>query len=121
MLSVILSILLLLATVSHLSYLIPSLTSREFPTKVQLNVLFKQIMITPQLKQINIPPGQQILLKNITWLDFENILEELGENRASRLSYEHETLEIMTSLSEHEDDKEILSDLIKAFLEEQEI
>jgi Uma2 family endonuclease len=70
-------------------------------------------MVILQLRQLNVPPGQQILLHNISWSEFENILEELGEHRASRLSYDNKTLEIMTPLLEHEDDKEILSDLIK--------
>ena len=78
-------------------------------------------MVTLQLRQLNVPPGQQILFHDVSWSEFENILAELGENRASRLTYGHETLEIMTPLPEHEDDKEILSDLIKAILEEQEI
>jgi Uma2 family endonuclease len=78
-------------------------------------------MVTLQLKQLNVPPGQQVLLHGVSWLEFENILTELGDNRASRLTYDHETLELMTPLPEHEDDKEILSDLIKAILEEKDI
>lgn len=78
-------------------------------------------MVTLQLHQLDIPPGQQILLHDIGWSDFENILSELGERRASRLAYANKILEIMTPLPEHEYDKEILSDLVKAILEEREI
>lgn len=45
-------------------------------------------------------------------------MAELGENRASRLSYDNGVLEIVTPLPEHEDDKEIIGDLVKALLEE---
>jgi hypothetical protein len=35
-------------------------------------------MVTLQLKQIRVPPGQRVLLENITWQEFEAILNELG-------------------------------------------
>ncbi len=40
-----------------------------------------------ELKKIVVPPGQTILLQDIDWSDFEAILEELGEHRASRVAY----------------------------------
>lgn len=61
------------------------------------------------------------MLQDVTWQEFETILEELGEHRGSRLSYDHGLLEIMMPLPEHEDDKEIIGDLIKALLEELDI
>ena len=39
------------------------------------------------LEQILVPPGQQLLLKDISWQQFESILNEWGESRAGRLSY----------------------------------
>jgi len=59
-----------------------------------------------ELKQIMIQPGNQLLLKDITWPMFETLLTELGESRASRLSYSKGTLEIMVPLMEHEVDIE---------------
>jgi Uma2 family endonuclease len=70
------------------------------------------------LEQIIVQPGQQLLLKNISWQQFEIILEELGEGRAARLSYSNGWLEIMVPLPEHEKDKEIIGDLVKILLEE---
>ena len=63
------------------------------------------------------------MITNLTEIkeQFENILEELGENRSARIAYDQGTLEIMTPLPEHEFNKEIISDLIKALLEELEI
>lgn len=71
-----------------------------------------------QLNQLVVKPGQQLLLKNVSWQMYENILEELGEKRAARVNYCQGLLEIMTPLPEHEDDKEIIGDLVKALLEE---
>ncbi|NMG07078.1 Uma2 family endonuclease [Brasilonema sp. UFV-L1] len=74
-----------------------------------------------ELKQLEVPPGQRILLKEVSWQEFEAILEELGEHRAARIAYENGLLEIMTPLPEHERNKEILSDLVKVLLEELDI
>ncbi|MBW4624178.1 MAG: Uma2 family endonuclease [Brasilonema octagenarum HA4186-MV1] len=74
-----------------------------------------------KLKQLEVPPGQRVLLKNVTWQEFETILEELGEHRAARVAYENGMLEIMTPLPEHERNKENISDLVKVLLEELDI
>ena len=74
-----------------------------------------------ELRRLQVPPGQRLLLQDVTWQEFETILQELGDHRGSRLAYEHRTLEIMTPLPEHEDNKEIIGDLIKVFLEELDI
>ncbi len=74
-----------------------------------------------ELNQLIVPPGHQLLLKDISWQMFEKILEELGETRAARVSYSKGMLEIMTPLPEHEADKVIIGDLVKALLEELDI
>ena len=70
------------------------------------------------IKRIDVPPGQRVLLRDVTWQEFETILDELGEHRAARVAYDRGVLEIMAPLPEHEFDKEIIGDLIKALLEE---
>ena len=69
------------------------------------------------LQQMMVHPGEQLLLKDINWQELETILSELGENRASRLSYSNGVLEIMVPLPEHEKDKEIIGDMVKILLE----
>ncbi len=71
-----------------------------------------------ELKRIHVPPGQRVLLQDVTWQELETILEELGEHRTARIAYDNGILEIMAPLPEHEFDKEIISDLVKALLEE---
>jgi len=74
------------------------------------------------LEQLVIPPGNQVLLKNIAWKTFEKIVEEFDKTgRKSRLSYSQGWLELMSPLAVHEDDKSILSDLVKVLLEEMDI
>ncbi len=73
------------------------------------------------LKQIIVPPGQQLLVKDVSWQMYENILEELGEKRAARINYSQQILEIMTPLPGHEISKVIIGDLVKALCEELEV
>lgn len=78
-------------------------------------------MVMIQLRQLDVPPGQRLLLHDVSWAEFEAILEELGEHRGTRVAYDNGLLEIMAPLPEHESDKEIIGDLLKALLEELDI
>ncbi len=74
-----------------------------------------------KLQQIIVKPGQQMLLKDISWQQLENILEEIGERRAARISYSHGWLEIMLPLPEHEKDKEYIGELVRVLLDKLQI
>ena len=74
-----------------------------------------------ELRQLKIQPGQQLLVEDVNWQQFESILAELGERRASRLSYSNGRLEIMVPLAEHEKAKEIIGDMVKILLETRQI
>jgi Uma2 family endonuclease len=73
------------------------------------------------LEQLVIPPGQQLLMKDITWQMYEDLLETLGEKRGSRINYSQGILEIMVPLPEHEDNKVIIGNLVEILLEELDI
>jgi Uma2 family endonuclease len=70
------------------------------------------------LNRIEIPAGQRIYLHDIDWQEFEQILLELGEKRATRIAYFDGELEIRMPLPEHERAKVLISDLLKILLEE---
>ncbi len=70
-----------------------------------------------EFSQLTISPGSQLLVNHVNWAMFENILEEMSETTAARLSYSNGLLEIMVPLPEHEDDKKIISNLIESILE----
>ena len=46
--------------------------------------------------------ADRVVLYNISWQQFENLLQDLGESRAARIAYDNGNLEIMTPLPEHE-------------------
>lgn len=74
-----------------------------------------------KLKQLAVPPGNTVQLKNISWQLYEAILDEMGEGYAARLAYHKETLEIRMPLPKHERAKSIIGDLVKVLLEELDI
>lgn len=74
-----------------------------------------------EVKKIIVPPGQKVILYDLSWDEFEAILVDLGESRSSRIAYDRGRLEIMTPLPEHEVNKEYVSDFVKVLLEELDI
>ncbi|MDJ1183995.1 Uma2 family endonuclease [Roseofilum casamattae] len=78
-------------------------------------------MIALQDNYRDLLPGERVILHNISWSEFEDLLPELDEYRATRLAYDNGRLEIMVPLPEHEHGKEIIGDLLKVLLEELDI
>jgi Uma2 family endonuclease len=62
--------------------------------------------------------ADRILLHNISWRQFENLLLDLRESRNRRIAYDAGTLEIMTPLPEHEYYREAIADIIKDIADE---
>lgn len=85
-----------------------------------MNSILEKTMLL-EVNRIIVPPGQTVVLERINWDEFEAILEDLGENRGSRIAYDRGRLEIMTPLPEHEVNKEYISDFVKVLLEELDI
>ncbi|MBD2080687.1 Uma2 family endonuclease [Leptolyngbya sp. FACHB-17] len=75
-------------------------------------------MVTLQLRQLVVQPGQRVQLQEVNWQEFEAILDELGDKRACRIAYSDGVLEIRMPLPEHEVDKELIGDMVKILLEE---
>nr|WP_308255114.1 Uma2 family endonuclease [Geminocystis sp. GBBB08] len=61
--------------------------------------------------------ADRVLLYNISWKQFENILTDLGQTRSARIAYDDGMLEIMSPLPEHEYYKENIGDCIKDIAE----
>ncbi len=76
--------------------------------------------VTVPIQAIKITPGSQIIIPNLSWQDFEQILDDLGEKRSSRVTYYRGTLEIMSPLALHERPHRIIADIIKTILDIQE-
>ena len=55
-----------------------------------------------QLKQMMVSPGGQLLMTDVTWPMYEQLLEEYTEEPAVRINYSQGVLEVMVPLPEHE-------------------
>jgi Uma2 family endonuclease len=75
--------------------------------------------ITVPIHAIELTPGSTVSIHNLSWQDFESLLEELGEKRNTRVAYYRGTLEIMSPLAIHERPHRIIADILKAILDSQ--
>ena len=76
------------------------------------------MVFTLQLRQIEVQPGQHLTLREITWDNFEAILRDMGEHRATRVAYYQGCLEIKMPLPEHEKAKILIGEFVKILLDE---
>jgi Uma2 family endonuclease len=70
------------------------------------------------IAQIQVIPGQRLILDNISWQEFEEVLEDLGEHRHSHIAYYRGVLEFRMPLPGHERAKILIGDLLKIILDE---
>jgi Uma2 family endonuclease len=70
------------------------------------------------IAQIQVAPGQRLILDNISWQEFEEILDDLGEHRHSHIAYYRGVLEFRMPLPGHERAKVLISHLLAVLLEE---
>lgn len=67
--------------------------------------------LSPILKpvsQMQLAPGSVLTIPDVSWDEFELILQELGAKRAARVAYSQGILEIRVPLPEHEKPKKLI-------------
>jgi Uma2 family endonuclease len=74
------------------------------------------IPVFKPVSQMQLTPGSKVTIPDVSWEEFESILQELGEKRNSRIAYHQGILEIMVPLPEHEIPKDLISDIVKILL-----
>jgi Uma2 family endonuclease len=72
--------------------------------------------VVKPVSQMRLAPGSTVSIQDVSWEEFESILQELGEKRSLRVAYTKSTLEIMVPLPEHEKSKDLISDIVKILL-----
>ena len=79
------------------------------------------IPVVKPISKIHLAPGSLVTISDVTWQEFESILQELGNKRAARVAYSEGTLEIMVPLPEHEIPRDLISDIVKTLLRAKKI
>lgn len=73
------------------------------------------------IKTIDLSPGSHLLISDVTWEQYEALLEDLGGDRhIPRINYCDGTLELMSPLPAHERPHRIITDIVKAILDAQD-
>ena len=76
--------------------------------------------VTTPIKTIALSPGSHLLIPNVTWEQYEDLLAELGEERRiPRINYCNGTLELMSPLPAHERPHRIIGYIVTAILDAQ--
>ena len=71
--------------------------------------------VTISIKTIELAAGSHIRIHNLSWLDFEDIIAELENERNTRASYYQQVLELVSPLALNEPPIELLPILSKRF------
>ncbi len=61
----------------------------------------------------DLTPGEPAIFHNVSWQEYEQLLDELIDRSGVRLSYDKGTLEIMTISTEHDFYVDLLQDLVR--------
>lgn len=72
--------------------------------------------VSLSISKILFSPSSLVTIPDVTWLEFESILEELRDKRTSPIAYSNRNLEIMVPLPEHEIPRDLLSNIVKILL-----
>lgn len=67
------------------------------------------------------PTEKRIVLPGVSWQQFETLLDELGQTRTARLTYDRGKLEMMTPLEEHERCSRLIESLMLVVADEMEV
>lgn len=74
------------------------------------------VPVSKPISHLHLAPGSQVTIPDVSWAEFEAILQELGERRSARIAYSDNTLEITVPLPEHEVPTDLISDIVKLLL-----
>lgn len=69
----------------------------------------------------HLPSGGSLILNDVPWEDYEELLSDLGEGYAVRIAYDRGRLEIMSPTARHEMYKELLLSLVRIVADEADL
>src|SRR6267378_2369006 len=66
----------------------------------------------------HLPAGGTLILTEVPWEEYEQLLTDLGDNSGKRITYDNGRLEVMSPSSKHENFAQLISDLALIVAEE---
>ena len=70
------------------------------------------VAIATPINQIKLAPGSAMIISGLTWKTYEALLQDLGDNRPTRLAYDQGVLEIRIPEESHEIVNRLLAKII---------
>lgn len=70
--------------------------------------------------ELQLEPGEKLILQPVSWQRLNQILVELEQNRSFRIAYADKVLEIMSPLGDEERGKVVIANLLEMSLKSQE-
>lgn len=64
------------------------------------------------------PPEQSVVIANVSWRTYVNLVEDLAESSTPRLTFDRRTLEIMSPTKKHERLNRVLAQLVEVLTDE---
>ncbi len=74
--------------------------------------------IATPIYQINLTPGSAIQINGLSWDDYLTVLEQLGDQRSTRVAYDHGVLEIRMPGQRHESINRVLAAIVLTLADE---
>src|SRR5688572_29367395 len=65
-----------------------------------------------------LPPGSELIVPDVSWAEYEQLLAELGEGYSVRVTYDDGRLEVVTPSRQHEKSKDFILRLAHVLAEE---
>lgn len=72
--------------------------------------------ISKPIRDLSLEPGSRMTIPAVTWEEFEEILQEMGDRRVTRVAYSRNTLEITVPRPDHELPTDLIGDMVKTIL-----
>jgi Uma2 family endonuclease len=60
-----------------------------------------------------LPPGSTLILRDVSWDEYEDLLDSVGEAKGFRISFDQGTVQIMTISAKHERYSYLINDLVR--------
>jgi Uma2 family endonuclease len=93
----------------------------HYPLPISKTISMITSPVTIPIRTINLSPGSHLLIEDVSWEQYEALLEEFAEDRRiPRINYCNGTLELMAPLPAHERPHRIIADIVKVLLDSQE-
>ena len=94
----------------------PAAASLSWPERIMFDMSARSTDYRDAVEHL--PEGAILVLPDVSWEDYEQLLDDVSDRPGIRLTYDQGRLEIMSPLPEHEEYKEFIARMVYALCAE---